>query len=508
MIAPIDHSTMSTIAKRLVRTLGRDEAHRAVDIIFSQFSTVELAALRAHWPAWARTKQLAPTWDHWQSWGFLAGRGFGKTYSMSQFVNQEVAAGRAKSIGLSAQNEDNAIALLVTDRSGLIATAPPWNRPHWIASSKELHWPNGAVARVRTPEVPGAIRGFEYDLAWLSELQSWPTNTCDEAWKAWQFTIRQGYARTIWDATAKKGNKFLIKRLEESARDPNRFVVVRGTSHENAWNMAAGRIAALEAEYGGTRAGREELYADMSDDDSGALVKRAWIDKSRRPHPDVLVRRAIGIDPAVTTRAGNDRTGIVDAGLAPDGQLLVMGDLSGRHTAAKWGDLTVDTYIKGECDCVVVETNKGGDLVTQVLRAAAAKKNWTVIVLGAKERPRHTDGILYVREVHARGVKSDRFKPIATAYEAGRVSHVDGVDLVELEEVLTTWEPEAGQRSPDALDALGHVGVELLDLGANKKDPKRAFEGFTEASRAVANHRPTVSSLPVLFGGTGRGNRL
>ena len=506
LAAPLDHSLATRLVTDLVTTFGGEQAHVILDTILSKFTNVEKAALLHHWPTWARSKQLAPQWD-WQSWGFLAGRMFGKTTAGSRFVNHEVAAGRAKSIGLSAPNETNSIAQQVTGASGLIATAPPWNKPRWVSSVNELHWPNGAVAYVRTPEVPDAIRGFDYDLAWLIELQSWPRATFEEAWKAYQFAIRIGDARTVWDATAKRGHKLLKRMLDDNKRDPNRFVVVRGSSFENSWNVKKGRIDALAADFGtNTRAGREELYGEMLDESEGALVKQVWIDENKRAEPERVSRRVIAVDPATTSRKGSDLTGISDCGLAQDGQLLVMRDMSGQYPPAKWAGIVLDAHRDGRCDCVVVERNAGGDFVVANLRAEAKDRGLLVVVLGEKERPKEVDGIVYVREVHSRGPKEDRASPLATAYERGRVSHIETADLSELEELLTGWIPETGQRSPDRLDALTLAATELLGFGSNKRDPKVAFEGFVDAARQVS--RGAERGLPVLFGGTGRGNRI
>src|SRR5262245_9251956 len=90
------------LAERLVESLGKDLAHRSVDVALSKFTIVELAALASHWPFWARPKQLPPP-GSWRTWGFLAGRGFGKTLAISKFVNDEVQAGSAMLVGLAAQ---------------------------------------------------------------------------------------------------------------------------------------------------------------------------------------------------------------------------------------------------------------------------------------------------------------------------------------------------------------------------------------------------------------------
>ncbi len=500
-------SPAAEIATRLVRSVGKPAAHAAIDAILSKFTNVELAALAFHWETWARPKQLAPRGD-WRSWGFLTGRGFGKTFGISKWINDQVAAGRARQIGLAAQDESNCIALQVLGPSGLIATAPPWNRPHWESTLMRLVWPSGAIAIVRTPEVPGKIRGFDYDLVWLTEIQSWPHATREEAFSNFQFATRVGHARTIWDATPKRRNPILRELVERAAKESAKHVVVRGTTHENALNLAPGYIEELEARYGGTQRGKEELYGELLEDSEGALVKQAWIDDARRHHPESLTRRVIGIDPAVTTRAGNDRTGIVDCGLGVDDQVYVLGDYTGKYKPEEWGPLVVDKYLKNGCDLVVVETNKGGQLVTQNLRSASPKRGLQVVVVGPNEKPTRRPGTLFVKEVHARGPKEDRAQPLATAYERGRVSHVLGVDLATLEDTLTTWEPTPGARSPDALDALTHASIELMGLLSNTLDKSVGIKGIAAMGKALSNPIRQTTGLATLLNSASRPSRI
>jgi phage terminase large subunit-like protein len=500
----MESSPATILLDRLVASFGKKAAHRALDVMLDQIPVVDLAALAYDWQDfWARPKQILPATE-WRSFGFLTARGVGKTTALASHITDEVKAGRAMNIGLAAQNEDKTIAVQVR---GLIDASPPWFRPEWATTSKQLVWPNGARAHAFTPEVPGAIRSENFHLCWLSEVQSWPAATRQEAYLNFQFATRIGYARTLFDATPKRRHPMLKAFLARSEADPERHIVVRGTIHENARNLGAGVIENLESEFGGTSQGREELLGEMLEESEAALIKQAWIDAARRKMPDAVTRRAIGIDPAVTNRAGNDRTGIIDAGLAADGQLLVLGDHSGRYAVDAWATLVLDLYVKGGCDCVVVETNKGGDLVTQVLRAAAQRKELRVTVLGKDEPARVTRGTVYVREVHARGAKEDRAQPLATAYERGRVSHVEGVDLRELEDTVTTWEPAPGHRSPDALDALVHVASELLGLGSNRPDPTIAFRGLTEANAAIQRAPRGGGNLAAPLGG-GRGGRI
>lgn len=500
-IAMFDGSMPALVVAALIDQFGLEGAHGEIDRLLDQCDNVELEAHDHDWAnVWARPKQHAPLGD-WQSWGYLAGRGNGKTKGISHWINDEVEAGRAPLICLIAQDEDSSIKLHVTGPSGLLATAKPWFKPEWHASDLELVWPNGAKAYVRTPEVPRKIRGLEYHLAWMSEIQSWPTVTREEAYMNVLISTRLGLARIVWDATAARRHPLLKKLITNAEVDPAHHVLVAGSTYENVLNLGRGYIEKIEAAYGGTQQGEEELFGKMFDDSEGATAKAAWI--LRRPAPKHFVRRVIGLDVAVTNRAGNDSTGIVEDGLGVDGHCYVLKDRSGKYGPDEWAKILLDMYVEDSCDCIVVETNKGGDLVVQVLRAAARERDLTVIVLAKEERPRCVQGVVYVREVYARGEKADRARPVGTAYERGRISHVG--EFVELENIITTWVPSPGERSPDRLDAHVHAVTEILDLTLNKIDPKKAFEGISQLAAAIAGPTATATrrNIPSLLGGRG-----
>lgn len=480
-----DPSPARILVRRLVADLGRAGAHQVLDVMLGKLSAQERAALAVNWTFWARPKQIIPA-DAWRNFGFWTGRGFGKTVAISHWVNEEVEAGRITSLGVAAQDEENTILVNIKGPSGLIATAPPWFRPEWESGEKILHWPNGARAIVRTPEVPGKIRGFDYDASWLSELQSWPKAKADEALSNFRLATRLGLCRIIWDTTSKRGNPLLRQLRAENERDPVSYRIVKGTTYENAEALGAGYIEDMENRIGGTRRGREELLGeDLDGDGEDALVLQEWINDHRAPMPERLMRRVLGIDPAVTTRAGNDSTGIIDAGLGLDARAYILGDYTGRHSPAKWAEILIEKYIAGRCDCIVLERNKAGDLVVQNLRAAAKARGLSIVVLEPGKIGRHQAGVINVREVYARGPKEDRAQPLSTAYQKGRVCHVFGIDLADLEETITTWEPTVGHRSPDRLDAEVHAVGELLGFSIDRPDPKGSIRSALKITQAL-----------------------
>jgi len=503
--ATVDTSRVLETLADLKRRVGEEAARAAVRAILEGLTNVERAAMVHTWDYFARRKQIAPEGD-WRSLGYLCGRGFGKTEACAQHVTDEVQAGRARFVGLAAQNEDKTIEVQV---GALIRVAPPWFKPQWEVTAKTLRWPNGARALALTPREPQNIRSPNFDLSWLSECQSWPSHEWEEAYSNFLFATRIGYARMIWDATPKRRNPLLIRLLRRQASDPAKHLIVRGTMYENAFNLGAGVLADLEAEFGGTQKGREELLGEMVEDADGVLFRQAWIDGARRHEPDTLTRRVLGVDVAVTVRKGNDATGIIDAGLGVDGQVYILGDHTGKYRPEQWSKLLVDLYLANDCDCIVIETNKGHDLVPFAVRSQAQTRGLHVVVVGKNEKlPPRVPGVVRIKEVFARGEKADRAQPLATAYERGRVSHVVGANLAELEDLMTTWEPEAGKRSPDRLDACVHAVVELLGLASDRPDAKAGFKGITEAARTLAATRPSVSLTSALYRKGGGGGRI
>lgn len=320
---------------------------------------------------------------------------------------------------------------------------------------------------------------------------------------------RLGYARIVWDTTPRRRHPIIRELLARAERAPDRHVVVRGSTRENIANLAAEAVEEWEAEYGGTTRGLEELDGVYLDGADGALIRQEWIDAHRREMPLRLARRVLAIDPAISMRRGTDATGMVEDGLGLDGQIYVIEDHSGHLPWEEWGELAVGLWLSRYLDCIVVERNRGGDAVVANLRACARQHRppLDVEVLDQKAKTRHNPGVIYVKEVWARGSKDRRLEPCSPLYEKGRVSHVRGADLEELEEQITTWEP--GEESPNAMDAHVWAMWELADLARTVKDGRRAMVGLgrvREALKASPRRSPTLGGLLPRNGG--RSSRL
>jgi phage terminase large subunit-like protein len=460
-------------------------AHGVLDELLEGMPRLNLAAALYDWQGvHARPKQLLPEDDDWLSFGLLTGRGFGKTRTLANFVRGEVEAERAWHIALIAQNEDETFNVMVDGPSGLIAQSPPWFRPRWERG--RLTWPNGAEAHVYTPEKPGGLRGPEHDLAWASELVVWPRSTRDEALANLLLGLRRGRGRLVWDSTPKRRHPLIRYMLERASHDPATHRIIRGTTLENARNLPPQVLAQWQAEYGGTQRGREELEGEFLDESDGALWKQDWIDDNQRDLPTQFTRRILSVDPARSMREGTDATGMVELGLGVDGQVYVIEDLTKREPPSEYAPKLIRRYIDSRCDCLVAERDSGGNLVAEVLRLRAKERGLTVITLNEKQTTRHVRGVIYVREVNTQQrSKGERAEPVADAYEQGRVSHVVGAELQELEDELCGWEPDGKGPSPNRLDALVHGVRELLNIADKRVDGRAGFAGLAEANKRL-----------------------
>lgn len=375
---------------------------------------------RYRWTLQARPNQLPPP-GAWRTWLVLAGRGFGKTRTGAEWIRSQVETSACGRLALVAPTAADARDVMVEGESGLLAIAPPWNRPKYEPSKRRLTWPNGALATLYSADEPERLRGPQHDGAWCDELASW---RYAEAWDMLQFGMRLGDPRTVVTTTPKP-KKLLLDLIKADST-----AITRGSTYENRANLAPAFLEQIVAKYEGTRLGRQELNAEVLEDVEGALWKRQQLDDLRvSTHPD-LTRVVVAVDPAVTSGDDADETGIIVAGIGSDGHGYVLRDQSGRFSPDAWARRAVAAFHAASADRLVAEANNGGDLLETVLRTVDRSIPYT--------------------KVHASRGKQTRAEPVAALYEQQRVHHVGG--FPELEDQLCGWVP--GDKSPDRLDAL------------------------------------------------------
>lgn len=381
------------------------------------------AALRWHWPFWARPNQIAPEGD-WRTWLILAGRGFGKTEAGAQWIRHRVENG-AKSIALVAETQKDLEEVMV---ARLLKISPPDMMPKVRYKPVRLIWPNGAEALGYNGTEPDQLRGPEFDTAWVDELAKY--RYARELWDMLQFTMRRGDDPRVLATTTPRP----IPVLREIMANPS-TAITRGSTMENKDNLAEAFIEAVVDKYAGTRLGRQELDGEILDDVPGALWTRAMLDRTYCDDLPEMARVVVAIDPSGTNGADDgDEVGIVVAGRGIDGRGYVIEDLTCKLSPDAWARRAIEAYYRHKADRLVAERNFGGAMVQSVVRTA--------------------DRNVSFKEVTASRGKTARAEPIAALYEQGRVSHVRGLSDLEDQMTLMTMAGYAGEGSPDRVDAL------------------------------------------------------
>jgi phage terminase large subunit-like protein len=400
----------------------------------ADLSDKEAEALLYDWRGiWARPDQVTPPGE-WLTWLILSGRGWGKTRTGAQWVIENARAHPGWRWSLIARTAADVRDTMVEGESGLIACSPPDFTPEYEPSKRRLTWPNGFIATTFTAEEPDALRGPQHHGAWADELASW--KYLEDTWDNMQFGLRLGERPRVLVTTTPRP----VKVLRELMADPT-TVITRGSTFDNAANLAAPQLAKLRAKYEGTRLGRQELNGEVLDDVPGALWTRAIIDAARVKKAPELVRIVVAIDPAVTSGEESDDTGIIVIGKGTDGHLYVLADRTCHLSPDAWARRAVVAYDEFRADRIVGEVNNGGDLVEHTIRTV-----------------RKT---LPFNAVRASRGKRVRAEPVSALYEQGKVHHVGS--FAELEDQMCTFLPEGNEKSPDRVDALVWGAAELIE---------------------------------------------
>ncbi len=371
----------------------------------------------------------------------LGGRGSGKTRAGAEWVRM-LATGSwpyeklgAQRIALVAETMADARDVMVEGESGLLAIHADHERPDYISSRRRLEWKNGAVAYLFSAEDPDSLRGHQFTAAWSDELAKWryPQAT----WDMLQFALRLG-ARPRQIVTTTPRPIALLKDL--LARDD--VITDRATTSCNADNLAPAFFAAVIHRYEGTRLGRQEMMAEILDDNPDALWRRDLLERvTKKGHPP-LERIVVAVDPPVSRGKGADACGIIAAGLASDGMAYVLEDASIQGLRPRdWAAHAIGIYRKYGADCLIAEVNQGGEMVRDVLN--------------------QIDETLSYRPVHAKRGKWLRAEPVAMLYEQGWVRHAGAMPELEDEMCAFTADGRANGHSPDRLDALVWALTEL-----------------------------------------------
>ena len=411
-------------------------AHAPADLQQRTLAKLSPADVRAIAWAWAtfRTEAQKPPPGDWRVWLLLAGRGFGKTRTGSEWVLQLARNHPDARIALVGATIEDVDRVMVRGESGIIACAAPDEEPKWHRTRGLLCFPSGAEAQAFSGANGNGLRGPQHHFAWADELGKW--RDAEASWDNLMLGMRLGDRPRVLITTT-PGNGKLLKRIKG---EPG-VVLRRGRTRDNL-HLPPAFLEAVEAAYRGSRLGRQELDGEELEEAEGALWTRDLIEQCRaKPQPWGCTRVVVGVDPPAS--ANGDACGIVVCGLAGDGRGVVLADASCRGERPNgWARKVVAAADSWGAERVVAEVNNGGDMVAEVLRQVAPS--------------------LSVKTVHASRGKVARAEPVAALFEVGKCALAG--EFAELEDELAgfTAGGYVGSGSPDRADAMVWALSELM----------------------------------------------
>ena len=386
----------------------------------------------------------------------MAGRGFGKTRLGAEWLAAKAVRNPGVRCAIVARTFSDTRNVCVEGVSGILNilheydAVKDWNKSNGILTLK-----NNSIIQTFSADTPDSLRGPQFHYAWTDELAAWQY---DDTWNQLQFGLRLGdHTQTVITTTPRptKLIKDLVKR--EST------VITRGSTFDNAENLSQSALLEMQERYAGTRLGQQELFGEILDDNPGALWSRGLLESARVKEQPHLTRIVVGIDPAVTSGDESDSTGIVVAGMSPDGHYYILADYTLKASPQVWAEKAVYAFELHKADRIIAETNNGGDLVVHLLQQV---KN-----------------TIPVKKVTASRGKAVRAEPIAALSEQGKL-HMVGY-FPELEDELCEYEPGVSSKSPDRMDAMVWAVTELSE-GSNALNYLSALAVFCPNCRMPA----------------------
>lgn len=400
---------------------------------------------------WLRDKQIVDGED-WRYYIIKAGRGFGKTKAGACWIkkcilNHKPINGRNDLYAICGPTHKDIVQVMVP---AIMAEFPPDQRPEYKATIGELIFKNGAIAYCYSSETE--IRGPNIQKAWVDELAKWWQP--DEQFETLRYAVRVGDPQILITTTPKKTIKTLRNLIGKSLEDPDKYILVEGSSFENT-HLPKSYQDDLE-DMRGTRKYRQEALGELLDDTEDALWSDKMISDNRvigdsdqlplnLPRDITLMRIIVAVDPAGTANPESDETGIIVAGLSDQHHGYLLEDASGRYSPDGWAKKTIELYHKYQANMIVGEKNFGGDMVEHTIKTV--------------------DPNVAFKAITASKGKMLRAEPIAAKYAQGMVHHVGAAKRFDkLEDQMTCFvgAPSTASKKDDRLDALVWCLTELL----------------------------------------------
>ena len=434
----LDYDPVKRELGKALRELKKKDPDRLIEYI-NQLSEDEANSVVHDEMIWARDKQLVDFQTKYSTTIYMAGRGFGKSYTLGATVKRAVEHYGVKKITVIAVTSRDLRATIVPAIMDHYSESHH-NYPHYSPAKSEINWPNGAKCLLIAAEAgEDAPRGTQCEILLGDEACFYGHN--EGIITQAMLTCRLGIAKAFFFTTPKK-TPWTIDMMNKSKEEGQTYVqMITGSTYENEDNLADTFLETVTGQYKGTRLERVELYGELILESEGALWKmdtilRNEVDPDRMP---TLIEFAIGVDPAITVNKKSDSTGIIVSGKCEDGFVYTLFDYTDKYTPQGWASRVSDIfdyYSRLGRTHVVVERNAGGDLVMDTLYRYAP----------------NTAGA--VDAVFSSASKLQRATPFSLLSEQDKIKFRRDVDgrLQPLYDELTGFDGSQ-KKSPDRFDA-------------------------------------------------------
>lgn len=444
--------------------------------IFKNYTDEDYQKLQYDANFWLRPEQKVPDGD-WFITALVAGRGFGKTLTASQWIRRKALENPGCRIAIAARTVADVRNTMILGESGVLAVHAPDERPEYKPSTTSLHWPNGSQALLLSSESPDGARGPQFHYGVGDEFAAWKTNV--DASGATLFSnlvaaTRLGENPQLLLATTPKRTQVMKDLMEDSKNPEKRIKIISGSTFDNT-SLSKNYIDNLVGQYGNSDLAKQELNGEMLMDAEGLVFTQEMINKARDESGKYpyFPLRFVAVDPSVAENP-KDECGIMVIGVSQERDLTqrtayVLEDYSIKAGPDVWSKVVVQAAKHWNTKFVVYEKNQGGALIQMAINAV-------------------DDGLQTFPVVATRG-KQTRAEPVVIAMQQGRV-RFNGL-MPELEDQCLFWDPESSRYSPDRMDAM------VWGITAALITPPPGLRAGRYAARSASSHR-----LPT---GTGTG---
>lgn len=373
---------------------------------------------------------------------FLAGRGFGKSFSLASTLHRAVHKHGVKDILILARTSRDIDSTIYDAVSGLYHPNDP-RLPEYKKQAKVFEYPCGAVTKCIAAESgEDAVRGQNNGLVLADEASFYGNN--EGILTQADFTLRREPSKFIVFTTPSASPWLIEKYNAYKAGDPS-VKFYRGSTYDNAANLTKQFLNSVVTKYQGTRLGRAELDGELILTNAGALISPDEISYVQQHEVRQLTHIALGVDTALLSKNNKsgrtpDKTSICVAGVDDANTVYGLYNVTGSFSQREWVSKVCDIMDGYLSAGIKVSLNIESNLFGQE------------VLVGFFSEVGRIDLTRFLTCSFSSDSKLARFSPYALMMQQGRLMIVKNESNDKLVDELISYDG-TGQ-SPNRMDAF------------------------------------------------------